>query len=144
MAKGDRNLGWPGFFRAFTVLCAIMLLLAQEGQGGVAVGSGPWQILSVYEGLTSWTVPALFMLWGMFALEEGKPRLASSMVGPGPSRPSPAGIWGALYAAAAHLLGAVRCPGREYGPLWYPPLRGIPTTTFGCSTPSLASTWFTR
>ena len=32
MAKGDHNLGWPGFFRAFTVLCAIMLLLAQGGQ----------------------------------------------------------------------------------------------------------------
>ena len=144
MAKGDRNLGWPGFFRAFTVLCAIMLLLAQEGQGGVAVGSGPWQVLSVYEGLTSWTVPALFMLWGMFALEEGKPRLASSMLGLALPAFCLLVFWGALYAVAAHLLGAVRCPGREYGPLWYPPLRGIPTTTFGCSTPSLASTWFTR
>ena len=30
MAKGDRNWGWPGFFRAFTVLCAIMLLLAHR------------------------------------------------------------------------------------------------------------------
>ena len=31
MAKNsDRNAGWPGFFRAFTVLCAIMLLLAQR------------------------------------------------------------------------------------------------------------------
>ena len=131
MAKGDRNLGWPGFFRAFTVLCAIMLLLAQEGQGGVAVGSGPWQVLSVYEGLTSWTVPALFMLWGMFALEEGKPRLASSMLGLALPAFCLLVFWGALYAVAAHRL-------------WYPPLRGIPTTTFGCSTPSLASTWFTR
>ena len=100
MAKGDRNLGWPGFFRAFTVLCAIMLLLAQEGQGGVAVGSGPWQILSVYEGLTSWTVPALFMLWGMFALEEGKPRLASSMLGLALPAFCLLVFWGALYAVA--------------------------------------------
>ena len=105
MAKGDRNLGWPGFFRAFTVLCAIMLLLAQEGQGGVAVGSGPWQVLSVYEGLTSWTVPALFMLWGMFALEEGKPRLASSMLGLALPAFCLLVFWGALYAVAAHLLG---------------------------------------
>ena len=105
MAKGDRNLGWPGFFRAFTVLCAIMLLLAQEGQGGVAVGSGPWQVLSVYEGLTSWTVPALFMLWGMFALEEGKPRLASSMLGLALPALCLLVFWGALYAVAAHLLG---------------------------------------
>ena len=30
MAKGDRNMGWPGFFRVFTVLCAIMLLLVQH------------------------------------------------------------------------------------------------------------------
>ena len=130
MAKGDRNLGWPGFFRAFTVLCAIMLLLAQEGQGGVAVGSGPWQVLSVYEGLTSWTVPALFMLWGMFAL---KARPSACWYSGGPCMRWLPTCWG-----------AVRCPGREYGPLWYPPLRGIPTATFGCSTPSLASTWFTR
>ena len=31
MAKTDKNLGWPGFFRVFAVLCAIMLLLAQSG-----------------------------------------------------------------------------------------------------------------
>ena len=46
MAKGDRNIGWPGFFRAFTVLCAIMLLLAQSGQQSVSPGSGAWRVRS--------------------------------------------------------------------------------------------------
>ena len=40
MAKGDRNVGWPGFFRVFTVLCAIMLLLARQGQQLTTAGSG--------------------------------------------------------------------------------------------------------
>ena len=79
MAKGDRNWGWPGFFRAFTVLCAIMLLLAQQGQQLTEASSGSWQVLAVYEGLTLWTAPALFMLWGMFALEEGKPQVSASL-----------------------------------------------------------------
>ena len=68
MARGDRNLGWPGFFRLFTVLCAVVLLLAQGGQELAGVSAGDRQVLEVYEGLTCWTVPALFMLWGMFAL----------------------------------------------------------------------------
>ena len=79
----DKSLAFyneaPGFFRMFTVLCAIMLLLAQEGLGLAEPGSGTWHVLSVYEGLTSWTVPALFMLWGMFALEEGKPQVSASL-----------------------------------------------------------------
>ena len=41
MAKGDRNPGWHGFFRAFTVLGAIMLLLAQSGQASAS--GGDWQ-----------------------------------------------------------------------------------------------------
>ena len=81
MARGDRNMGWPGFFRVFTVLCAMMLLLAQSGQQQVAAGSGAWQVLSVYEGLTCWAVPALFMLWGMLALEEGRPQVSASLLG---------------------------------------------------------------
>ena len=78
MAKGDRNPGWPGFFRAFTVLCAIVLLLAQRYLELTAPGSGARQALDVYEGLTLWSVPALFMLWGMFALEVGKPQASAS------------------------------------------------------------------
>ena len=53
MAKGDRNLGWPGFFRVFTVLCAMILLLAQSGQEMVDAGSASWQVLSDYQSLTT-------------------------------------------------------------------------------------------
>ena len=105
MAKGDRNLGWPGFFRVFTVLCAIILLLAQQGQGSVPAGSGDWQVLSVYEGLTSWAIPALFMLWGMFALEEGRPNASSALLGLALPAFCLLVFWGALYAVVAHLLG---------------------------------------
>lgn len=105
MARGDRNIGWPGFFRVFTVLCAIMLLLSQQGQQLVAAGSGVWQVLSVYEGLTSWTVPALFMLWGMFALEEGKPQVSASLLGLALPAFFLLVLWGAVYAVVSHLLG---------------------------------------
>lgn len=103
MAKGDRNLGWPGFFRVFTVLCAIMLLLAQRGQE--LTGSETWQVLSVYEGLTSWSIPALFMLWGMFALEEGKPHVSASLLGLALPAFCLLVFWGAVFAVVAHLLG---------------------------------------
>ena len=105
MARGDRNMGWPGFFRVFTVLCAIMLLLSQQCQQLVAAGSGVWQVLSVYEGLTSWTVPALFMLWGMFALEEGKPQVSASLLGLALPAFFLLVFWGAVYAVVSHLLG---------------------------------------
>jgi len=106
MAKNsDRNVGWPGFFRAFTVLCAIVLLLAQQGQEGVTSGSGVWQVLSVYEGLTSWTIPALFMLWGMYALEDGKPSFGGAMTRLALPAFCILVFWGALYAIVAHLLG---------------------------------------
>lgn len=105
MAKGDRNLGWPGFFRVFTVLCAIMLLLAQSGQELADAGPGTLQVLSVYEGLTSWTIPALFLLWGMFALEEGRPRVSASLLGLALPAFCLLVFWGAVYAVAAHLLG---------------------------------------
>lgn len=71
MAKQEANFSWPGFFRAFAVLCAIVLLLAQGGQRDTQIGSQVWHVLSVYEGLTRWSIPALFMLWGMFGLERG-------------------------------------------------------------------------
>lgn len=107
MANGDRNVGWPGFFRAFAVLCAIMLLLAQQGQELAAARetAGYLQVLSVYEGLTSWSVPALFMLWGMSALEEGKPRCSAALLGLALPAFCLLVFWGALYAAAAVLLG---------------------------------------
>ena len=104
MAKGDRNPGWPGFFRAFTVLCAIVLLLAQRYLELTAPGSGARQALDVYEGLTLWSVPALFMLWGMFALEEGKPQASASLLGLALPALCLLVFWGAVYAVAAHLL----------------------------------------
>ena len=102
---GNRNGGWNGFFRVFAVLCAILMLLAQEGQDLVAAGSGEWQVLSVYEGVTRWSIPALFMLWGMFALEGGKPHLAGTMTGLALPAFCQLVFWGAVYALAAHLLG---------------------------------------
>ena len=104
MAKKDRNMGWPGFFRGFAVLCAIMLLLAQQGQE-MTSSTGYLQVLSVYEGLTSWAIPALFMLWGMFALEDGKPYFRSAMLGLALPAFCLLVFWGAVYAVAAHLLG---------------------------------------
>lgn len=115
MAGKDRTMGWWGFFRAFTVLCAIMLLLAQRGQQTVTAGSGAWQVLSVYEGLTCWTVPALFMLWGMLALEDGKPGLGSAVLGMALPAFCLLVFWGALYAVAAHLLGG---GGLSWGGTW--------------------------
>ena len=81
MAHGEKNVGWSGFFMVFTVFAAILMILAQQGQGMVASGGGSWQVLSVYEGLTRWAVPALFMVWGMMALESGKPNFTGALMG---------------------------------------------------------------
>jgi len=62
-------------------------------------------VLAVYEGLTSWAVPALFMLWGMFALEEGKPQVSASLLGLALPAFCLLVFWGAVYAVAARLLG---------------------------------------
>lgn len=106
MAKSNRNGGWPGFFRAFTVLCAIILLLAQSGQELALAreSSGYWQVLSVYEGVTSWSIPALFMLWGMSALEEGKPHVSSALTRLALPAFGLLVFWGGIYAVAAGLL----------------------------------------
>lgn len=104
MAKTDHNPGWPGFFRVFTVLCAIMLPLAQRGQQLTEAGSGGWQALSVYEGLTLWSIPALFMLWGMFALEEGKPQVSAALTGLALPTLGLLVFWGTVYAILSRLL----------------------------------------
>ena len=104
MAKGDRNSGWTGFFRAFTVLCAIILLLAQRYLDLTAPGAGARQVLSVCEGLTLWTVPALFLLWGMFSLEEGKPQVSASLLGLALPALGTLVFWGVVYAIASQLL----------------------------------------
>ena len=104
MARTDRNLGWPGFFRVFAVLCAIMLLLAQSGMEDAAAGSGAWQVYSVYQGITLWSVPALFMLWGMFALEEGRQTVGGSLLRLALPAFCMLVVWGAVYAIVSHLL----------------------------------------
>lgn len=104
MAKGDRNSGWTGFFRAFTVLCAIILLLAQRYLDLTAPGAGARQVLSVCEGLTLWTVPALFLLWGMFSLEEGKPQVSASLLGLALPAFCLLVFWGVVYAVVSALL----------------------------------------
>lgn len=103
MAKGERNMGWPGFFRVFTVLCAIILLLAQGGQE-LALTPGEARVLSIYEGLTLWTVPALFMLWGMFALEEGKPQVPAALTGLALPALCMLLFWGVVYAVVSRLM----------------------------------------
>ncbi len=105
MAKQDRNVGWPGFFRAFTVLCALMLLLARSGQEAAGASAGARAVFSVYEALTVWTVPALFLLWGMFALEDGRSSVPDALLRLALPTFLTLVFWGALYAVAAHLLG---------------------------------------
>lgn len=115
MAKSDKNVGWPGFFRIFAVLSAIILLLAQSGQQAVTAGSGTWQVLSVYEGLTRWAIPALFMLWGMYALEGGKPHFTGALTGLVLPTFGTLVFWGAFYAILSTLLGGGSL---SWGGLW--------------------------
>lgn len=105
MARGEKNVGWSGFFMVFTVFAAILLVLSQQGQELVGAGSGSWQVLKVYEGLTRWAVPALFMVWGMAALEGGKPSFGGSLTGLALPCFCLLVFWGALYAVVAHFLG---------------------------------------
>ena len=103
---GERNSGWPGFFRVFAVFAALMLLLAQSGQDLAPISSGDWQVLSIYEGLTRWSVPALFMVWGMYALEGGnKSALGGTLLTLALPAFCMLVFWGALYAVVSHLLG---------------------------------------
>lgn len=113
MARTERNGGWSGVYRVVAVFAAVLMLTAQSAQALVAQGSGAWQALSVYEGLCRWAVPALFMLWGMQALEEGKPALSGALGGLALPAFCLLVIWGALYAVVSHLLGggALSWPG---------------------------------
>ncbi len=105
MAKGERHAGWSGFFMVFTAFAAVFLTLSRQGQELVPTGSAAWQTLSVYEGAACWAVPALFMLWGMAALEEGDRGVAGALTGLALPCLCLLVFWGAVYAAAAHLLG---------------------------------------
>ena len=105
MSRGERNTGWSGFFMVFAVFCAVVMLLAQQGQNLVSEGSGSFQVLRIYEGLNRWAVPGLFMLWGMEALGGGKPGMKGSVLGLVLPCFCMLVFWGALYAVAAQLLG---------------------------------------
>lgn len=105
MAKSSKNAGWPGFFRLFAVLCAIMGLLAQQG-AALSASAGDQRVFRVYALLTLWAVPALFMVWGMSALEDGKSASVSgTLLGYALPTLVMLIVWGAIYAIAAHLLG---------------------------------------
>ena len=106
MAKSEKNTGWPGFFRLFAVLCAILCLLARQGAALSAATAGDQRVFRIYVLLTLWAVPALFMLWGMFALEDGRSASLSGML-LGYALPALVTliVWGAVYAVTAHLLG---------------------------------------
>ncbi len=94
---------WPYLFRVFTVLCAVILLLAQDG--AAAASGGALEVCLTYEGLTRWAVPALFLLWGMFALEDGR---GADLTGMSLGWLLPAFVtlvlWSAVYAMAECLL----------------------------------------
>ena len=83
-----------------------MLLLAQSGRQELfPAASGDWQVLSIYEGLTRWSIPALFMGWGIYALEGGsKSALGGTLLTLALPAFCMLVFWGALYAVAAHLL----------------------------------------
>ena len=119
MAKGERNAGWPGFFMVFTAFAAVFLTLSRQGQELTPGGSAPWQVLSVCEGLSCWAVPALFLLWGMAALEEGDRGAVWSLTGLVLPCFCLLVFWGAVYAVAAHLLGGGALTlGGVLGALW--------------------------
>lgn len=99
---GEKHSGWTGTFRTVAVFCAVMLVFAQSAQQGLAVSSPAWGMFSLWEGVTRWSVPALFMAWGMEDLEGGK--------GAGSWKKVLWGLgvlvfWGVLYALAGYLLG---------------------------------------
>ena len=99
---GERNSGWVGTFRTAAVFCAIMLVLAQSAQQGLSVSDPTWGMFSLWEGVTRWSVPALFMIWGMEDLEGGKNAGSWKTILWG------LGVlvfWGVFYALAGYLLG---------------------------------------
>lgn len=146
MARGERNAGWSGFFLTFTVFAAILLLLAREGQGE-AVSAGARQVLVIYEGLTCWAVPALFMAWGMAALEEGKPSLTRGAGGAGPAGLLPAALLGCgvrpggppAGRRGGELVRASWCPAvRRPGGCLFPPAGPLPAARPVSGTPGAA------
>jgi len=103
--KSEAWTGWSDIFRAFTVLCAILYLLAQYA-AGTAGQSGGAGVCYLYERLTIWAFPALYMLWGMYALEDGRAsRLTNSALGLMLPCFVTLVVWSALYAVLGAVLG---------------------------------------
>lgn len=103
--KSEGWTGWADIFRAFTVLCAMLYLLAQytAGVSGQASVDG---VCALYEKLTIWAFPALFMLWGMTALDEGRfSRVGGSALGLLLPCFVTLVVWSALYAVLGVVLG---------------------------------------
>lgn len=97
---GAKNSGWTGTFRTVAIFCAIMLVLSQSAQQGLSVSSSAWGMFSLWEGVTRWSVPALFMAWGMEDLEGKAAGWKEILWGLGVLV-----FWGFLYALAGYLLG---------------------------------------
>ena len=87
--KPSAGIPWMSALRSTTVAAAIILLMAQAGRG---------DMMAIYEGLTVWAIPAMFMLWGMRDLEGGQPGVGFAVK----NRLLPAVgtllIWGILFA----------------------------------------------
>lgn len=114
--KSEGWTGWADIFRAFTVLCAILYLLAQYA-AGVSGQSGVDGVCALYEKLTIWAFPALFMLWGMTALEDGRfARLGGSALGLLLPCFVTLVVWSALYAVLGAVLGGGQV---TWAGIWY-------------------------
>ena len=102
MARAEHD-AWSGIFRVWVVFCLILLLISQGSQSQAAGDTR--QILELMEGFTRWAMPALFMLWGMTALDSGRTGAGGNALGLVLPCFALLVFWGALYAVAAHLLG---------------------------------------
>lgn len=91
----SKGAPWAKAFRTATAMCAIILVMAQSGNG---------DMMRIYQGLTIWAVPAMFMLWGMKDLENGKTGLGFTLA----QRVLPAlgtlFIWGMVYEVLERCL----------------------------------------
>lgn len=100
-----KNPSWPDIFRCFVVLCALMYLLAGQGAAGNPASDSDY-VYSVYRTCTVWAFPALFLLWGLVALEDSR---SGDLPGMALSYLLPVFVtivvWSALYALLATLLG---------------------------------------
>lgn len=103
--SANRNPSWPNIFRFFTVLCAVMYLLALQGAAESSSAAAD-QVYGVYQCCTLWVFPALFLLWGLTALEDSR---AGDLGGMALGYLLPAFVtlivWTALYALLSTLLG---------------------------------------